>query len=77
MTAIKVSPQGDALKLREYVESLNRGASQLVTASGINSSVVEHYIKLEDCKLDSRYEDYVLRQPLGGEVMSQAEFLAD
>ncbi len=77
MTAIKLSPQGDALKLREYIESLNRDASQLVTASGINSSVVEHYIKLEYHKLDPRYEDYVLRQPIGGEVMPQAEFLSD
>lgn len=76
MTAIKLSPQGDTLKLREYIESLNRDASQLVTASRINGSVIEHYIKLEDHKLDSRYEDYVLRQPIGGEVMSQAEFLA-
>ena len=77
MTAIKVSPQGDAPKLREYIESLNRDASRLVATSGINSSVVEHYIKLEDYKLDPRYEDYILCQPIDGEVLSQTEFLAD
>ena len=77
MTAIKVSPQGDALKLREYIESLNENASRLVTASKVNRTVVEHYIQLENDKLDTRYEEYVLRQPIGGEVMSQEEFLTD
>ena len=77
MTAIKVSPQGNERKLREHIESLNDGVSRMVTASRVSMSVVEHYIKLEDDKLDMRYENHVLSQPIGGDVMSQAEFLAE